>query len=407
MGNIKLAYSTFGLTRLSIIDAIHAVADAGYPGIELAFHRSHFNPFEITDASLKEIKMALKMRNLVPACISSPTYFFLNERPHEPSLMSVDLAGRKQRINLVQRAIKVAQYLGAPVVCFGSGFMREEHLDHPTVNPRDLLIASINECLHDIHDVTLVIEPEPGMYIETIADGIHLVEEINHEQFKLHLDLNHLACGDANYLQEMIKAIPYVRYLHISDALEGYNLKMIDQSKEASVNLDLANYLIYDPQRADYYLLDRQHTVYFYDKPLSSAEKLAFSKKMQLMGQRAQVQYVDYQKLAHNESPYDAEINVYGYSIAHMSFYAIDRAKPILRYLREQGIANKILANTVTGIAHFHELPGKGLVDFMGCFKQLVDKGYSGYGSVELYHHINDWQQALVNSFNYLTPLLP
>jgi len=47
---IQLSYSTFGLTNLDFLDAIEATARAGYPGVELSFHRDQFNPFNITAA---------------------------------------------------------------------------------------------------------------------------------------------------------------------------------------------------------------------------------------------------------------------------------------------------------------------------------------------------------------------
>ena len=87
MLKLPLSYSTFGLTKLSVIEAIHAVADAGYEGIELAFHKTHFNPFNITDQLLGDIRAALRDRGIVPACISSPTHFFTDERPHAVTLL--------------------------------------------------------------------------------------------------------------------------------------------------------------------------------------------------------------------------------------------------------------------------------------------------------------------------------
>jgi sugar phosphate isomerase/epimerase len=407
MSRIKLSYSTFGLTRLSIIEAINAVADAGYPGIELAFHRDNFNPFQITDALLDEIKQTLKARSIAPACISAPTHFFLNERPHEPSLFCTDIAGRKQRIDLIKRAVKVAQYLGAPNVCFGSGFVREEHMNNPQINPRELLIDSIRECLKDVGDVTLVIEPEPGMYIETIGDGLDLIREINDDHFRLHLDLNHVSCGDDDYVSKIPEAAPLTNYLHISDTVDGYNLKMVSIDEDTQYDLDSANYLIYYPSRADYLLVDKKHSLYFHDEPLTAQEKTDIEKLAHTINQVDAVQYVDYNALANSPSSYDPEIDVYGFSIQRMSFYVVDRAKPILRYIREQGIADKMVANTVTGRVHFHEIPGKGEVDFKGCFQKLVDNGFSGYGSVELYHHMDHWEEALSESLSYLQRQLP
>ena len=56
---IDLAYSSFGLTRLPFLDAIDAVARAGYAGMEIAFHRDHFNPFDLGDDDLGAVKHRL------------------------------------------------------------------------------------------------------------------------------------------------------------------------------------------------------------------------------------------------------------------------------------------------------------------------------------------------------------
>ena len=403
---MPLSYSTFGLTKLSVIEAIHAVADAGYEGIELAFHKTHFNPFAITDDLLHDIKKALKERQLVPACISSPTHFFTDERPHEPSLFCTDIAGRKQRIDLIRRAVKVAQAVGAPLVCFGSGFVREEHVKRPDINPRALLADSIRECLRDVGDVTLVIEPEPGMLIETMDQGMDLIKEINDPHFRLHLDLNHVVCGDHDYLSKIIEAAPLTRYLHISDTVDGYNIKMIMDSEVAQCDFAQANYLIYFPQRADFMMVDGKQAWYFHDADLSGQERDRLSAMAAKLNQTDQLTYVDYKDLNNGPSEYDAEIDVYGFSIQRMSFYVVDRARPVLRYLREQGIAYAMVANTVTGKVHFHEIPGKGDIDLAGCFKALLQNGYQGFGSVELYHHVDCWQRALRESRAYLSGVL-
>ena len=108
----KLSYSTFGLTKLDFLDAIDAVDKAGYPGIELSFHRDQFNPFEITDEYLATIKKHFETTRVKPACVATASHFFTPSRPHEPSLMCIETAGRKRRINLVKRGIEVARKLG-------------------------------------------------------------------------------------------------------------------------------------------------------------------------------------------------------------------------------------------------------------------------------------------------------
>ena len=265
---IKLAYSTFGLTDLDFLDSIGAVDQAGYPGIELSFHRDQFNPFDLNDDYVAAIKRKLASVAVKPACVATASHFFTPSRPHEPSLMSPDLAGRKRRIDLVRRGIDLARRLGVSLVTFGSGFIRAEHVADPSVDPGALLADSIQQCLRSIRDdedITLVIEPEPGMFIETVASALALLDQVNSPHFKLHLDLCHMYCSEAGYVSALAEAASQTRFLHVSDARQGYNLKIVQMAQDLVLDLDFASYLVYFPESADFLLVDRAHPLYFSD----------------------------------------------------------------------------------------------------------------------------------------------
>lgn len=408
----KLSYSTFGLTQLSFLDAIDAVDKAGYPGIEVSFHRDQFNPFEITDETLAAIKRKFETTRVKPACVATASHFFTPSRPHEPSLMCIEAAGRKRRINLVKRGIHVARKLGVDLVTFGSGFIRDDHVANPSIDPNELLVDSIHQCLKEIHsdeDITLLIEPEPGMFIETLDQGIRLVNEVDSPKFKLHLDLCHNYCCETDYIGALSLAAKYARYLHVSDAREGYNLKIVRMAEDLKFDLDFAAYLVYFPESADFLLLDRCNPIYFYDQEPSrqqkkTAEYLAGSLKI-----TAPVAYVDYNSLYAGATEFDDEVFTYLISVPKLSFDVLERARPIIMYLRStknpEGklLMDKMVANTITGIVHFHEIPGEGTLDFEASFKALKNNGFTGYASVELYHHVASWQKALTDSINHLS----
>ena len=409
---IKLSYSTFGLTNLEFLDAINVVDKAGYPGIELSFHRDQFNPFEITDDYLAKIKKRFETTQVRPACVATASHFFTPSRPHEPSLMCIETAGRKRRINLVKRGIEVARKLGVSLVTFGSGFIREEHVANPSINPKELLIDSVNQCLKEVRadeDITLLIEPEPGMFIETLDQGIDLVNAVDSPKFKLHLDLCHNYCSEKDYISALAKAAPHARYLHISDAQEGYNLKIIKKSETMQIDLNFAAYLVYFPESADFLLLDRKNPIYFYDDQPGAEQKRRVEEIAGKAGIEQAVAYVDYNKLFAGATQFDNEIFVYLISVPGLSFDVLERAKPIIAYLRGTKNADgkllmdKMVANTLTGIAHFHEIPGEGSLDFEASFKALNENGFSGYASVELYHHVASWEKALADSYKHLS----
>lgn len=409
---IELSYSTFGLTNIDFLDSISAVDKAGYPGIELAFHRDHFNPFSLTDEYVAEIKKRISSVQCKAACVATASHFFSPARPHEPSLMSPDLAGRKRRIDLIRRGIDLARKLDIPLVTFGSGFIRDEHVVNPSVNPRELLVDSIQQCLdsvHDDEDITLLIEPEPGMLIETIEDGLSLIDEVNSPKFRLHVDMCHLYCSHQDYVGALANAAPYTRFLHVSDAQTGYNLKIVKMADELILDLDFANYLIYFPESADYLLVDAEHPMYFCDEAPSNDQMKRLQSVLHSVGIKENIALVDYGKLDARPSPHDDEIFTYLISVPGLSYDVLERAHPIILYLRTttdtQGklLMDKLVANTLTGIVHFHEIPGEGTMDFASGFKALEVSGFSGYASVELYHHVASWEKAMNDSFRHLS----
>jgi sugar phosphate isomerase/epimerase len=409
---IKLSYSTFGLTDLSYLNAIEEVDKAGYPGIELSFHRDQFNPFNITDDDIASVKNKLQSLQVKAACVATASHFFTPSRPHEPSLMSPDMAGRKRRINLVKRGIDFARKLDVPLVTFGSGFIRDEHILDPSANPQELLVDSIHRCLKEIRDdedITLLIEPEPGMFIETVEQGMSLVDEVNSPKFRLHLDMCHMYCSEQDYIAALGKAAPYTRFLHVSDAQEGYNLKIIKMAEDLALDLNFANYLIYFPDTAEYLLVDPNHPIYFFDEPVSAHRKRQIEQILSQVNIQTDTAYVDYNRLHAGATPFDNEIFTYLISVPALSFDVLERAKPIIAYLRSSTdpagnpMMAKMVANTLTGIVHFHEIPGEGTLDIAASFNALTENGYSGYASVELYHHVQSWEKALNDSFRHLS----
>jgi sugar phosphate isomerase/epimerase len=409
---IKLSYSTFGLTNLNFLEAIDAVDVAGYPGVELSFHRDQFNPFELTEDDLDTIKKRLSKVNVKAACVATASHFFTPSRPHEPSLICPDLAGRKRRIDLIWRGIEVARKLGVSLVTFGSGFIRHDHVANPTVDPHLLLVDSIQRCLRAVgkdEDITLLIEPEPGMFIETIDQGLDLVREVNSPQFQLHLDLCHMYCSENDYISALATAAAHTRYLHVSDARQGYNLKIIKMSEKLTLDLGFASYLIYFPDNAEYLLVDRQHPVYFYDDDPGKKVKERVETILDSVNIGKEAEYVSYNRLYAGSSPFDDEIFTYLISMPGLSYDVLERARPILIYLRspkdsgDRPLVDRMVANSLTGIAHFHEIPGEGTLDFAASFKALTENGFSGYASVELYHHVSAWQKALTDSYAHLS----
>lgn len=408
---IRLAYSTFGLTKLPFLDAIDAVARAGYEGVEISFHRDQFNVFNLEDSDLDAVKARLRKNGVEPACVATASHFFAPSTPHEPSLMALDLAGRKRRIDLVKRGIGVARRLGSKLVTFGSGFLRPDHVRNPDVDPLEVLADSIRDCLREIRgdeDITLLIEPEPGMAIETLDDGLALIDAVGSDRFALHIDICHAYCSEPDYIDALARAAPHARYLHISDARVGWNLKIVEDSLGLSFDAHFASVLIYFPDTADFLLVDPKHRFYFCDRSPGPDRRDHIATLLSSAGVGTAWQEVHYPGLFAGGSPLDDEIWTYLISVPRLSFDVLERAKPIVGFMRgarSPVLVDRMVANTRTGIVHFHEIPGEGSLDLPGSFKALNDNGFNGFGAVELYHHVDSSQKALDDSYRHLSAI--
>lgn len=414
MAAIQLAYCTFGLTAIDFIQSLNEIDKAGYDGVEISFQRDHFNPFNITDGYLEEVKNHLETLRIKPLCIATAAHFFDPHRPHDPSLMAVEYAARKRRIDLIKRGIHVARKLGVSLVTFGSGFIREEHLRNPHLDPGELLTNSIHECLAEIkedEDITLLIEPEPGMYIETMEEALALIKRVNSPKFRLHIDICHAYCSEENYIEALGQAAPFAKYLHVSDALAGYNLKVTPYHYNLTVDTNFASYLVHFSDTADFFLLDPKRPTYFYAAPVSAKREKEIIHLMEKHGFTKSLQKVDYSSLFAGNTELDDEIFTWMISIPKISFDVLERIWPIAIWLRQgmdnPNLVNERIANTLTGIVHYHEIPGEGTLDLEASFKALADNGFKGPAGVELYHHTEGWEEALEKSYNHLSKIMP
>jgi S-ribosylhomocysteine lyase LuxS involved in autoinducer biosynthesis/sugar phosphate isomerase/epimerase len=357
---------------------------AGYSGVEVCFNKNQFNPFILDDNKLAKLYQEILDLNLNIVALSTATTFFLSPIPHEPSLISIGNDERNKRIDVVKHGIRVARHLKIPIVSFQSGYLREYHKTTSDIDINNMLVTSIQSILATIlpdDNITLVIEPEPGMYIETIAEALQLINKVNDNRFKLHLDICHAYCSEKKYLDAIRNNLHHVAYMHLANIKSGYNLKFtsIDTKKSISKNIE---------QNKDGYLYYIQNENRFLFIENKNKEYLTGLNEDTSVSQ-----------------PIIRENKAYLDSVELVSEDIKEKAKPILNYLRQSRKINKPLCNTIQGKVHYHEFPSDGEIDFSAVMNILVSN-YKGYVTVEIYNHASEWQNVLPRSFAYLTNLV-
>jgi len=214
----KFSFNSTTLRNLDVMEALKQIKDFGYEGVELSLNDSHLHPLTATQSRINAIKTHCQNLALPIVCLAAGGDRLLGSEPYEPSLISLDRSGREKRLELIRRAMDIANQLEAPVLNINSGKRKAE------VEPEQaflFLTSALEKLLPDAGSLTLVIEPEPDFFIGTSTQGIELVHTINEPRVRLNLDIGHVFCSETNCYEAIEKALPFSRHIHIEDIRNG------------------------------------------------------------------------------------------------------------------------------------------------------------------------------------------
>ena len=180
------------------------------------------NPFEPnlpgrTDA-LRKLLDKLSLRCVV----ETGARFLLDpRRKHQPTLLSPNNEDRERRLIFLCQAVDIARELGADAVSFWSGKATDQ-------GPPEILMERLVEGCSRLADyaqtrnVRLAFEPEPGMFIDTMAQFAKLFEAMRSRCFGLTLDLGHLHCQGEEPIADHIRQWRDILWnVHLEDMRRG------------------------------------------------------------------------------------------------------------------------------------------------------------------------------------------
>ncbi len=192
---MKLAFSTNAFTRFSLSEALHAIAAAGYAGVEILadkphWYPDHFDPGE-ADTLRKDLdRLKLQVSNVNANC----TFGYWKDAPpepfFEPSLISPDPRHVADRVRMIQNTLHFARAIGAQNISITSGKAL------PTMPP-DAAMKQLRESLAPVLEtaeklkVRVGIESEPGLFIEYATELRELIDRLGSKMLGANLDLGH------------------------------------------------------------------------------------------------------------------------------------------------------------------------------------------------------------------------
>jgi L-ribulose-5-phosphate 3-epimerase len=218
-----LGYNTNGFAHHRLSDAIDMIADAGYGGIALTPDVHHLDPLaDGWEERAHEIYLQLRSHKLRCVVETGARFILDPQRKHQPTLLDPDPARRNQRSAFLERCIALAaDFDSEPVVSFWSGTAPDGADRKKTLQ----LLADECNALADTAaeaGVKLAFEPEPGMFIDTLAKYSELRGLIRHPAFGLAIDIGHLVCMEELPISRQVRDFASELYtVHLDDMKPG------------------------------------------------------------------------------------------------------------------------------------------------------------------------------------------
>ncbi len=220
---MRLGYNTNGFAHHRLEDAVAILAEIGYQSVAVTLERDLLDPPDRRGvAGAVERLKPLVDRSGLGVTIETGSRFILDPwRKHQPTLMSRTTDGRRRRLEFLKAAVDVAREVGAESVSLWSGEADDAQgeVEH---------YARLTEGLHELlkyageKEVRLTFEPEPAMFIDTMAKFARLHAELSHPLFGLTLDVGHIHClGDGSAADHLRQWRDVLWNVHIEDIRRG------------------------------------------------------------------------------------------------------------------------------------------------------------------------------------------
>ncbi|NTU49056.1 MAG: sugar phosphate isomerase/epimerase [Syntrophobacteraceae bacterium] len=215
---MKLAFSSNAFRRYTLSESMRIISQAGFQGMEIMADTPHAFPRHLTEENLLEIRLGLAESHLE---ISNVNAFMLHAvgDTYHPSWIEEDPALRRIRIDYTLDCIDLAKKLGARTVSTEPG----GPLNAMT---REQGLSLFREGLEIVgprarqEGIRVLIEPEPGLLIETSREFREFFEELDPEVFGLNFDIGHFFCVGEDPAALITEFRDCIHHFHLEDIAE-------------------------------------------------------------------------------------------------------------------------------------------------------------------------------------------
>lgn len=216
---LQFAFSSNAFKKTSLEEAIDTIARIGYRGVEIMADVPHAYPPSMDAARMASVAALARELGLTVCNVNAFTLFALGDTYH-PTWIEADERARDARVAHTLSCIELARQLGSPCISIQPG--------GPTIGTglsRPQAGKRFADGLHRVLPlakrlgVTVAIEPEPGLFIESAGEYREFKAEFFPDEpfVRMNCDIGHLFCvGDGP--AEVIRSMPAeIAHVHLED----------------------------------------------------------------------------------------------------------------------------------------------------------------------------------------------
>ncbi len=217
---MKLAFSTNAYLKFSFAEAVQRLAAIGYKGVEIMADVPHAWPAFLLEEQKQAIRNALQKNNLAISNVNAFMMHAINDprqRYWHPSWIEPDPHYRRIRIEHTKRCLTLARELGASCITTEPGGPVE-----PGASWSKALALFVEEIKPvadhaDKEGVLLLVEPEPGLLIETMDQWLEFRRCIDSPAVGLNFDIGHAYCVGDEPAEAIPRMAEHIRHIHLED----------------------------------------------------------------------------------------------------------------------------------------------------------------------------------------------
>lgn len=202
----RIGYRTASFDKLDLATALKSLGQAGYDAVEICLERAELAPEKITRETAASVRELALRAGLVIHSIS----FHGDTLP-----WSERAAGQKI-------AVQAAAWFGTRTIVVntpptGEGIPWSALREH---------FAALSRQAGEV-GVTASVEPEPGLMVATVADGLRLLDEVDSPALAVNLDVGHAFLTEGDVVAAIGSLAGSIAHVHFEDMCRAEHRHLI------------------------------------------------------------------------------------------------------------------------------------------------------------------------------------